>query len=174
MAAPSNQQLEDTSQIIRAYAMMVLGFPMAFIPMPILSGVGLLLMVVGIIYTYTVKKKLATSVVGRNHVQWILRTFWIASIYFLAGAVVAWMVVAANADAVAIEQLSHALEAGTATPDEITLMITEFQTTNAQLMGWSKIISFAPCLIFFALRFIKGYRLAEDYKEVPNVKTWLI
>ncbi|HEY8963702.1 MAG TPA: hypothetical protein VIN59_04480 [Alphaproteobacteria bacterium] len=170
----TDKQLEDTSDIIRAYALMVLGFPLSFVPMGIVSSLGIALLICGVIYAYRLKKRLSETVVGKNHVQWILRTFWISSAYWAIGALIAWMVVSSNSDSTAIQHLADAMESGAASPDEITLMITEFQTKNAPLLYWSKLLSFAPCVIFFALRFIKGYRLAEDYKPVPNVKTWLI
>lgn len=168
------QPVEDTSNVIRAYAMMILGFPLAFVPMPIVQGLGLLLLLVSVVYTYRLKKRMADTILCKNHVQWLLRTFWITSAYWTVGAVAAWMVVASNSDAGDIEHLAQALESGTASPDEITLYITQFQTRNMQLLYWTKIIAFTPCLIFFALRLIKGYRLAESYQPVPNVKTWLI
>ena len=163
---------EDTSQLIRAYGLLIIGFPLSFVPAGIISGLGWLLLLIGIIYAYRLKKRLADTVVGSNHVRWIIRTFWISSLYLSIAMTLQMLAVTMFADTSAIESLQQTLQSGNPSPDQVTLMLAEFQKTNSSLIIGSKVLTYGPCLLFFALRFIKGYRLAEAYKPVENVKTW--
>jgi len=170
MSAP----IEDTSGIVRNYALMALGFPMLFISYYFVPALGGLMLLYSLFSTYRLRKKLTDTVICKNHAQWILRTFWISIVYALIGYAIAAAIIQANADTADIEGMRQALVNKTATPDEVILMMTEFHQKNAPLIYWTQLLAFAPCLLFFALRCIKGYILAEKYKIVPNVKTWLI
>ena len=80
-----SQPLEDTSGIIRAYALIGLGFPMMFVPIFAVPTIGALMVLGGLVQSFTLRKKLAGTLVGYNHAKWIWRTVWISFAYFLIG-----------------------------------------------------------------------------------------
>lgn len=165
---------EDTAKVTRAYGLMIMGIILIVVPLPIISGLALLLLLVGIFYTYIIKRSLADKPVSLNHRQWLIRTFWISSLLFMLCMVIAWAFTTTYADSTAIENMMLALDDGTMTPELAAELTTDYQRENKTILQVADIIVAAPTVLYVLARLVRGYRLLDGYKLVPNVKTWLV
>jgi uncharacterized membrane protein len=162
----------DTSSLLRCYVLLALGMPLTFIPSGPVGGLALLLMLVGIIWAYRLRKR--DGELFASHSRWMIRTFWISGFLFLIAIALSGAIVQANGDNTAIEQIRLHLQNGTATPEEIRNLALQYQETNKTLTLNATLVCFAPAVMHALLRFIKGYRLADSGKPIENAASWTI
>lgn len=168
------QATADTSSIMRCYVLVGLGMPMMFLPVSIVSGIGMLLMLIGVIWAYRLRARSAPDDLVRNHAIWLIRSFWISSLYFIAAMGFTGAVISANADTSAIQNMSQGITDGSLTPDQVAGMVAEYMATNAHLILITTLLCFAPVVFHIIARCVLGYRRADKGLPVERLKTWLI
>jgi uncharacterized membrane protein len=130
----------------------------------------LLCLLIGIIWAYRLRRR--PSETFKNHARWMIRTFWISSLFFML-AIVVWIAVfASNADQSAINPMLDGMKAGTASPEDIRNAMITFEAANRNLLIWSTIGCFILPIIHATVRFVKGYRAADGGRLIANVTTW--
>jgi uncharacterized membrane protein len=164
----------DTSSAMRCYALLGLGMPLALAPMPVIAGIGFFAVMIGIVWAYRIRQKPSAGDLLYNHGRWMVRTFWISSLYMMIAMVLSSSIISSNADKTAIEGMAKALETGALSPQDIAAMVHAYLETNRTLMTVTTLICFGPIVFFVLARFFIGYRLAEAGRPIGNIKTWLI
>jgi uncharacterized membrane protein len=168
-ATPVDQTV-DTSGLLKCYVLLAIGLPMTFVQLSFLSGIALIMMLIGIIWAYRLRKR--PGELFANHGSWMVRTFWISSLYFILATVLWAAVFSANADKSAIEPMIAGMKAGTAAPEDIQNAMWQFQNTNKWLLLWSLLGCYIFPVVHAVARFIKGYRAAYAGRGIDNLKTW--
>jgi uncharacterized membrane protein len=164
----------DTSSAMRCYVLLGLGMPLTLASVPVLSGLGLLAVIVGTIWAYRVRRTPPAGGLLNNHGRFMVRTFWISSFYIVIAMVLSSSIISSNADKAAIEGMAEVLKTGAASPQDIAGMIHAYLETNRTLMTVTTLICFGPVVFFMLARFFIGYRLADAGRPIEHVKTWLI
>lgn len=168
---PANDMV-DTSSLLRCYVLLGLGLPMTFMPLGFLSGFGLLMLVIGVIWAYRLRKR--EGELFANHSRWMIRTFWISSLYFLIAMMLSGAIISGNSDATAIEQLNALMAENAASPEQINALMFEFQATNHDLILVTTLVCFVPAVFHSVARYGIGYHRAWKGLPIEKVTTWLI
>ncbi len=121
----------------------------------------------GIILAYMERKKAKGTLYG-NHLQWLIRTFWIGGgVYVpilslvLTGVLVWKMNMAAMAEAFSTGE-------GT-----MQIAIQKVMEANQTLILTSSLIIFAPAVIWWFWRCWYGWKRLSLGKQIPNVMSWI-
>lgn len=165
---------EDTANMTRAYGFMIMGLILTIVPLWFVSGFGALLLLVGIIYTYTIKRGLGDKPVSLNHRRWLIRTFWLTSLVMLVCIILAWGYTSTYADNTPIENMMLGLEDGSMTPELAIELTREYQLVNKTVIKIGDAIVAVPTVLYMLARMVRGYRLLDKHQAVANVKTWLV
>lgn len=162
----------DTSPLLQCYVLLVLALPATFMPVTLLSGLAVLALLGGVIWAYCLRGR--ENELFKNHGRWMVRTFWISSLFFLTAIILSGSIISANADSSDLERMTGLIETGAGTPEDIAALMTAFIEKNKTLITVTSLAFFAPAVLHSVLRFVKGYRRADAGKPVENVTSWLI
>lgn len=165
-------QAIDTSSVMRCYVLLGLGMTIGFTNINMVASLGVLAMFAGIFWAYKIRRNASGEGVVWNHAQWMVRTFWISSVYALLAMALWSSTVYSNADFTSLEQYRDMLKTGKVDTALIETSVLQFKETNHDLMLWSTIGFHGPVILFVLVRFIKGYRMADAGKPIENLKTW--
>lgn len=121
----------------------------------------------GIILAYMERKK-AKDPLYANHLQWLIRTFWIGGAVYapiLSLALTAILVVKMDMAAMA-----EAFSTGEGTMD---IAIQKVMEANKPLIVTASLIVFAPFTIWWFWRCWYGWKRLKLSKTIPNVRSWI-
>jgi heme/copper-type cytochrome/quinol oxidase subunit 2 len=138
----------------------------------IASTIGVFAMLVGIFWAYKIRKNTDAGGLIWNHAQWMIRTFWVSSVYAVIAMALWSSTVYSNADFTSLVQYKDMLKTGQVDPALIENSAREFAETNRTLMLGSTIGFHGPVILFVLARFFKGYRLADAGRPIENLKSW--
>lgn len=166
----------DTKSLTRCYGLLAVGLPLTFMPSGPWAGIGIVLMLAGIIWAYSMRKRENVTPFVANHAQWMIRTFWIGGLFSILAIALAGMTVSANANNAAIAQMTalSQQEGKEVDPAQIQVLLDQFRADNAPLLLWATIGYLIMPVGFSIARFIHGYRLAQKGQMLPKVKSWSI
>lgn len=173
MADATISQNSDITAITRCYLLLALGMPLTFLPLAQWAFVGMICLAIGVVWAYMLKKRDNPSELVANHARWMIRTFWISSLYAAIAIVLAGITVSGNADNTALAQLNQ-LTADGSTPSEeqVRALAMQFQSDNAPLLMWATIGYLSIPILFAVLRYGRGYKLARGGNQVSNITSW--
>lgn len=171
---PPVPEAEDTSAPVRAYGMLMLGLILALIPVMFVQGLGFLLLLVGVIYTYFISKSADLHPLASNHRRWLIRTYWISSALFIVGYLLLAGYVVSNFNPEVLAEIERLATQPVVDYPAIAALNQQLQEESKDIVFWGSIIAYAPSILFMFLRLLRGYRLLDASQPVPNVKTWLI
>ncbi|MBU6235729.1 MAG: hypothetical protein KGQ41_07785 [Alphaproteobacteria bacterium] len=164
---PTAPAVADTSSIMRCYVVLAIGMLTAFLPYRIVGIIGMVALVCGTIWAYRLRKQ--DGELFKNHASWMIRTFWISSLYFLIGMLVSSSIVSSNGDATVLSTITPEM-----TDEEMAAILLAYKEANKDLILITTLICFGPVMFFVLARFFIGYRKAEKDELIANLKTWLI
>lgn len=169
--APSHP--EDTAKhrkdIMVTYIFLILGFLMSFVPHSIIHLLGILLMLAGVFQSYGLKnyaKKGENSELTDNHSRFIIRTFWIGSLYLTIGIALAVIL----ADHSPVYQMVDRimLNPRYLTQDLLNALFLEYAKANWLVF----LVTLGPGTVFFFYRLFYGLWKSYDGKTLPNCTAW--
>ncbi|NBX65584.1 MAG: hypothetical protein EBQ96_01135 [Proteobacteria bacterium] len=167
-------QAIDTSSVMRCYVLLGLGMAVGFTNMQLVSTIGVCAMLAGIFWAYKIRQKNEKESLIWNHAQWMVRTFWVSSVYAVIAMLLWSSTVYSNADFSSMHEYMAMLKTGKVVPGIAEKAATEFINTNGTILRWATVGFHGPVILFVLARFVKGYRLADAGKTIDNLKTWKI
>lgn len=121
----------------------------------------------GIILAYLERKK-AKGTLYANHLQWLIRTFWIGgAVYVPVLSVILTGILVWKMDMAA---MAEAFSTGEGTMD---VAIQKVLVANQTLMLTSSLIVFAPFIVWWFWRCWYGWKRLSIRKPIPNVMSWI-
>lgn len=165
---------DDMTQLTRCYGVLAVSMPLTFLPIGVTSTIGFVGLLIGVIWAYMLKKRENPSELVANHSRWMVRTFWISSLFCIIAIILAGITISSNANNAALAELNALNQSGNPDPVKIQQLLQQFQDDNKPLLLWGTVGYLAIPIIFAIARFVKGFRLAKQGALLPDVKTWAI
>ncbi len=164
---------KEQKQVTRIYAALVAMLIFSCVPNMVLGVLAILLMFYAIIGAYVLRAGTAEDSVVRNHMTYLIRTFWISSLIFVLGAAAAVPWLWRHLDFRALDALANDL--GT-DPEKMQALdphvfMTATGLTVPDLLTGSAIM-FGPCMIYFIYRVARGLSRALKGYRMNDVKAW--
>lgn len=148
------------------YGIFAIGLIMQFINL-ITIVLGSAAVLAGIILTYIERGK-TRGTIYENHLQWLIRTFWIGGAVYLPVLTVAGiMTLLMTMDRSA---LTSAFSTGEGTVEGA---VQEMMRQNSDLIYYTMLGYTAPFGIWWLWRCWYGYKRLKDKKTIPNVESWI-
>lgn len=152
---------KEQKQVNRVYAAMVAMIIFSCVPMAVLQVVAILLLFYVMFSAYSLRRKYGEESLVHNHMTYLIRTFWISSLFFAIGFIAAGFYLSGKLDLAAIEEMSN------------TMMTGQFVVTdNVKLLAVVSLVSMGPSMIYFIYRAAKGLSRALRGHRMGNVKEW--
>jgi uncharacterized membrane protein len=160
----------NQKKIINIYSAFVASLLMQVIPSVAIQTFGLLLLICVFFGCYFYRSKEDKGSLIENHTTFIIRTFWIWSLFLLIamGAAVFW-ILGTGGHEILIQSIDTILGGGSI-PSEAELMriANRFFLNNLIAL----VVCFGPCIIYIAYRICKGLSRALKGYRVDNEKSW--
>ena len=126
-------------------------------------------MLAGVFQSYGFKnytKKGENSDLSDNHSRFIIRTFWIGSLYLTIGIILAVMLADHSPVYQMVDQVMR--NPRYLTQDMLNALFLEYAKVNWIVF----LLTLGPSTIFFFYRFSYGLWLSYNSKTVPNCTAW--
>ena len=160
----------DTSNLLKAYGLLVIGMPMLYVTHIAVAVIGFFIVAASVMWVYRLRKEGGALI--ENHARWIIRTFWLSTLYTFFFGVIFALVFSSHADSQGMDALMQGMQNGTASPDYVRQQVDGFYTLNHSLLIVDWLACFTPVVLHAVWRYIKGYRLADKGRYLPDVRTW--
>ncbi len=167
-------ELVDTSSALRCYVVMGLAVPLSVGLVPGIAAIAMVVAFISAIWAYRLRADKAPDGLLANHGAWMVRTFWISSLFFLVAIILSGSLVSANADPESAIAMNKAILAVPKNDADITNALLYFQEVNKTLILLASLVSFLPPVIFVVARCFNGYQRAYAGLPVANLKSWLL
>ncbi len=152
---------KEQKQVNRIYAALSAMIIFSCLPVIVLQVVGILLMFYVLIGAYALRARCPEDSFANNHMTWLIRSFWISSLFFGIGF------------AAAVVYLSQNLDLGSVTALEDAVMSGQFVMTDGiKKLALVSLATMGPSLVYFVYRSAKGLSRALKGHRMGNVKEW--
>ena len=165
-------EMVDTSSALRCYVVMGLCVPLSAGLVPGVAAIAMVGAFISAIWAYRLRADKAPEGLVANHGSWMVRTFWISSLFFLVAIILSGSLVSANADPESAIAMNKAILAVPKNEVEIANALRHFQEVNKTLILIASLVSFVPPIIFVVVRCFNGYQRAYEGLPVENLKSW--
>ena len=152
-------------ELVGIYLLYIISLILNVVPNTAMASFGALLFIVLFIATYVQRARSKEKPVEYSHYQYIIKTIWIFSLFFLVGAITAYFL----ADHSIINNMTDLIMKGTMmTPEQMTSLTMDYARANKFVFG----IIFIPITIHVFYRLGKCFFLARKNESIPNLKSW--
>lgn len=157
---------KEQKNIFSIYFSFLLAVLLNFAPSVEAQFFGALLFFVMIIAAYVYRYKSDPDSLTRNHMIYLIKSFWISSLFLAIGMAAA----AFLADNTIIHNAVNGAQNGFFfSEEEIHIMMMEYIRKNV----WIFVGTISPSIVYLIYRVVKGTILTKKNQFVPNIKTWL-
>jgi len=167
-------EMVDTSSALRCYVVMGLAIPLSVGLVPGIAAFAMVGTIISAIWAYRLRADKAPEGLIANHGSWMVRTFWISSLFFLIAIILSSSLVSANADPESAIAMNKAILAVPKNEVDIANALRNFQEVNKTLVLVASLVCFLPPIIFVVVRCFNGYQRAYAGLPVENLKSWLL
>lgn len=159
--------MKNSQNIITSlYIAFIIGLASNFIPSPSIQMVGGIIFLFAIPAAYILRSKNKLESYAYTHAQYLIKTFWIASLLLLIGAIISIFL----ADHTKINDVVAGMSQGMVfTQAELNAILINYAFDNIIIFG----VCIGPSLIYLGYRIIKGLIKAVNNQRIDNLKTWL-
>lgn len=162
---------KQKNNLIQLYSVFAAGLFLQFVPYAMMGMLSMLLLLATMIAAYVYRAKAQEHDLQHNHSTYIIRTFWIGSLYLTVGIIAAAVLLYPQIDKSPIDEAVQAMMNGQIVDQDAILW--DLFKANQNILLFIGLPLVAPGILFFIYRCvygtsraIKGYRLAK-----PN--SWL-
>lgn len=159
----------EQRQINRVYGAMVAMLIFSCVPTEIFQVVALVLLLYAVPSAYRLRARSAGDSMAWNHMEYLIRTFWISSLICLIGLAGYVLYVLATLDAAAIDGMFNSLM--TSLNDSMTTG-RFVMSDGLRRQGIAALIALAPSFVYFIYRIAAGLSRAVKGHRIGDVKTW--
>jgi len=175
-AHPHNNRDQDIA--IKMYIAVLIAFVLTLIPTLTFSIVSTFLLLALLVAAYSIRWRVHNGGLAHHHMNYIIRTAWIGGFYalILTGVSSAYMI--ATIDYTPVEPCAmHFVDAAMdKSDDEIIEMIQpcldDFISVNQKILIITALIIAVPSLLFFFVRYGRGYWIVRQGEFIHNPKRW--
>jgi uncharacterized membrane protein len=164
---------KEQKQVTRVYAAMVAMLIFSCISNPVLQVVAILLLFYVMFSAYSLRAGTPEDSMVRNHMTFLIRTFWISSLVFLVCAVPLGIWLWPKVDLNGLMALAQ--QAGN-DPAALQSMgagqIMAAAGISPGIYRLCNLILIAPCMLYFIYRVAKGLARAMKGYRLNDVKSW--
>lgn len=162
---------EQRSIIIQIYAAFVIVILAHLYPVGIVGLIAVTVVIAVLIAAYYYKAKAEENSLMENHMIYVIRTFWIGSLYMMIFITIAALYMAPNLDVTILEGIRD----GTITPysiEEVKALEKRFMVDNSTIIWNGILIAFGPTFLFFAYRCLNGLVRSVKGYRIGNFRSW--
>lgn len=146
-------------KILSVYAMVAAGSIMMLIPVSLIPLAGFSCAMVGFITAYLYRWRAGDNSLMSEHMTFVIRTVWWASLILLVGMGLFASVLMSNGDLSMIHDLVAQAERGLVpTESDIQMMQAAFVQANKRLIAVAAIICLLPYPLYLVVRMVNGVR----------------
>ena len=174
---PQNKEQKTINNI---YAMLCVSLILGFLPMIEAAFLAIFMFTAAIIAAYIVRNRSEEHSLTENHMTFIIRTIWIASLFGLISTALASMYLLPNYDSTSLmacmDQVVSSMGGGVTDPsqlnDHVQPCMDQFMSDNKIVFIKATIIAAAPIVIYMGYRLAKGLSRATKGHRIGDVKNW--
>lgn len=149
------------------YAVLLVVTIGSFVPYMGIAGICSIMFVVVFIALYVYRARAVEDDLLHNHTTYLIRSIWISSLLMIIGFPIFYVM----GDHFVIEQMYQNVAAGHSIPtqNDLHLLSAQYMKDNVS----AAIISFAPCVLYFLYRLLRGTERAIKGYRILNPRGWL-
>ena len=171
-----NHQEQDTHnlKIVRHfYAAFAAVIILQAVPQETIAMAGALIFLVMFIGAYIYRARAHTDDLVDNHMTYIIRTTWIAGLFFTIGFAAAVWIVYSLADISMINEMLRNIRGGQLyTEQQIRDVLDQAYAVNQRLLIITGAITLGPSVIYLVIRIAKGMARAMKGYRIANPRAW--
>ena len=139
------------------------------IPLMAMQSFAMGMSIVLIVSFYIMRRKWATESFEHKEASAIIKTFWLWSLIYVVGVMVAGAVISSLGDMTAMNEWTESIVQGTAVPDEAGMKqaTEEFMEKNFPFIISMTILSILPAQIYAAIRIKQGLKRLKNPPVTP-------
>ena len=172
----NNHQEQDANnlKIVRHfYAALAAVIILQAVPQDTIALAGALIFLVMFIGAYIYRARAAEDDLVHNHMTYIIRTTWIAGLFFSIGFVAAVAAVYTMADLGMIHEMMREIQAGQLyTEKQIEGVLNQAYAVNQKLLLITGTITLGPSVVYLVIRIARGMARAMKGYRVANPRAW--
>ncbi len=176
----------EKKKVLAVYTAFGLSLLMGFVPMIEAAGLCLVLMIVVLVWAYIVRGNAEDHGLADNHMTFIIRTIWIGSSLsivtaFIGGVYMFGMInneplmpCVENLYNVMMDMSNFLDTSNVEQKIKASLQgcMDEYLRVNLMTLIVSGVIIIGPVVVYFAVRFVRGFSRAVKGYRVANEKSW--
>jgi len=156
---------KDQYDVLGIYIAFMLSILSNFIPLVMVQMIGGILFFVTIVAIYFIRWKSTNASFKHNHMDYLIKTFWVASLILLIGIVFAVFF----ADHTVINNVVDGMENGIPfTQEELNIVLLNYAKDNVLTFA----LSIGPCFLYIFYRTVRGMIETMNYNKIENIKSW--
>jgi uncharacterized membrane protein len=156
---------KEEKQINKVYAAMAGMLIFSCVPFVLLQILAFILLLYGMMKAYRLRARSAEDSMTHNHMEFLIRTFWISSLFFLIGFAGAVVYLMKKLDLNAVNNILNSMENG--------MMTGQFVLTpDIKTLAIVSVAAIGPSIVYFIYRIAKGFARSLQGYRIGNVKAW--
>lgn len=171
---------KEIKAINNVYALLCVSLVLGFLPLMEAAFLALLMFTVALIAAYVLRSKATENSLCENHMTYIIRTIWIASLFAVITIALASLYLLPNYDdaalTICVNQVVNSMGSGMTNPaaleNHLQPCMDQFISDNKVVFITSTIIAAAPVVIYLGYRMAKGISRAAKGHRIGDVKNW--
>ncbi len=155
----------DQYDVFGVYISFLLALISNFIPSTMIQFFGGFLFIVTFFSAYIIRWKNKNESFKKNHMTFLIRTFWIGSLILVIGMLLSILL----GDHTIINNTVEGIMNGIVfTYSELTVIMMNYARANIFVFG----LCLLPSLIYLSYRLIKGMIKTYYHQEIEHLKSW--
>ena len=169
-----NQQDTHNLKIVRHfYAALAAVIILQAVPQDTIALAGALIFLVMFVGAYIYRARAVEDDLVHNHMTYIIRTTWIAGLFFTVGFFAAVWVVYSMADISMIHNMMREIQTGTLyTKEQIEGVLNQAYAVNQKLLLITGAVTLGPSVIYLVIRIAKGMARAMKGYRMASPRAW--
>ncbi len=168
---------QEQKKITALYMGFTLVIGAQLVPAPIVQITALIMMLVFLTFLYSFRRKSEAGSLTHNHTDYLIRTFWIASLFMSIALILFCMAVWQYGDHTPFLHFIDHLQSGLYTSEQAieeayNQMIADYFRQNKYLLISAGAPTVGSSLIYLFYRLIKGFLCIKKNTPVEQVKSW--
>lgn len=156
---------KDQYDVLGIYFCFFVALISNFIPLDFVQMVGGILFLATIIAIYLTRWKNENASFKHNHMEYLIKTFWIGTLFLLIGIVISIIF----ADHTIINNVVDGIKNGIMfSQEELNIVLMNYAKENIIIFS----LSIGPSLLYLFYRTIRGMIEAKNYNKIENIKSW--
>lgn len=156
---------KEQKTILSIYIGFLIAVIFNFIPSSAVSTFGGILLIVLVIAAYIYRFRAEENSLTKNHMAYLIKSFWIASLFLLVGMIAAYVFADHSIINNSIETIKNGI---IMSQEQIESLLMDYARANIFVF----FATLSPSFIYLFYRLVKGMIHAKKSQSVVNLKNW--